>query len=885
MDLDLRNVNAMNYNQLTRLENEAVFESIGTSIAGKNPNEEGWILTKSPFRKDDNPSFGIHLESGHWIDHGTGKKGNIEEAVKLNYGFDDHDMPAVYSKIRDVVQQFRNNEISTGTRSNSTYSSDFQPSALTEYESNSTAKPVPDFWDEQENINLIFTAKNFLKERPDHDVVEQIRDYDGIDFDTLIKYDCGIQDYKGRDFIIMPYPTGAQLYRRDTESKQKVIRNLPGSNVKQSFFGSESVSGTNRLHLCKSPRETMLLSQYVEDEDCIGICSGENTPLSDIQKDFLLTQLKNGCREIFIYFDCDTAQAKANASDIAKNIKRIHPETKVFIVNIHEISDGVCKDLADWVRGGKNLADLMNSKLDEILIPHVSDVEKASLKETTSGIYDKLIPQIQCANVAETKKTKAFWVHDKYGKVKIHHKRFIDMLESQGFMKVYFGTEPVTVRMQQNVLSEINQSKINDFVRSHIESLSEEDLGNEPGVLREEILNAFFNRFTALTGDSNQLMLRARAPKFLTDQKERGYLFYKNGVVEVTAKKAQMFKYSDLNGVIWDNQITDREISITPSDASEAVFSEFIKKLAQGNVEREKALKSSLGYLMHTYKDKPNAKAVILTDEKLVDSVDEAHGGTGKSLLIKSLNYVRQFQYLPGKNFQPSHRFAFQGVCIGDQVILMDDVRPDFDFAGLFNVITDDMDIEQKYKNKISIPFNLSPKIAITTNTAIGGTGNSSSRRQNIVELPDYFNGSRTVDQEFGHTFYDEWDEKEWNRFDNFMISCMQFYLQNGLSDFKKNYEKKKLIIETSPEIVEFFETEIQFDHEYDKKKLYREFLDTFSFSELNFKQARFTDHIKKCGDLHPDVAVRERRSGYTRYIEFVSENRVKVSDDDIFEK
>ncbi len=876
MKLDLSKDKSVNLRPYTRLEIEAVFDSIGAKITGKVPNEEGWIIIKSPLRKEKNASFGIQLDTGNWIDHGTGHKGNVEEAIKQYYGFDDYEMSAVYSKIRDVVKHYRRNENSTGTRDNFSPSTNIQQSASPEYESNSTATSVPEFWKEDEDYNLIFDAMQRLRLSPDHSVIEQTRKYDGIEHRTLIKYKCGIHYSDGYDHLLMPYSTGAQLYRRDAQFN-RVIKNLPGSKTKLVFFGSETAKGTNRLHLCKSPRETMLLSQFVEDDDCIGICSGENTLLSDNQKHFLLTQINNGCSEIYVYFDCDTDDAKENAYDIAKSIKRIHAETKVIMVNIHEISGGTCKDLADWVRDGKNPAELMSSELDEIPTPKISDVEKTYLKETASSINEN--PGLR-AKGAETKKTKPFWVHDRFKNVKINHARFIDMLESHGFIKVYFGDEPVTVRMQENVLSRINQSKINDFVRSYIESLSEEELDSDyPEELREKILNAFFNKFTALTADSNQKMLRGRAPEFLTDQKEKGFLFYKNGVVEVTENSAQMLDYSDLDGVIWNDQIIDREISISPSDASEAVFSKFVDKLAQGNKDREKAIKSSLGYLMHTYKDKPNAKAVILTDEKLIDSVDEAHGGTGKSLLIKSLNFVRQFQYLQGKNFQPSHRFAFQGVHIGDQIILIDDIRPDFDFEGLFNVITDDMAIEQKYKNQISIPFHLSPKIAITTNTAVGGSGNSFNRRQNIVELPDYFDGSRTVDQEFGHTFFDEWDEEEWNRFDNFMISCMQFYLQNGLSDFKKNYEKKKLITETSPESVEFFENEIQFDREYNKKVLYLKFLRLYSLSEFDFKQVRFTKHMKKCGDAHPEVSiVQTGHSGSYLYIEFMSKKRVMDS-------
>jgi DNA primase len=38
-----------------------------------------WWLTRSPWREDKNPSFGVHLESGNYKDFATGEKGDVIE--------------------------------------------------------------------------------------------------------------------------------------------------------------------------------------------------------------------------------------------------------------------------------------------------------------------------------------------------------------------------------------------------------------------------------------------------------------------------------------------------------------------------------------------------------------------------------------------------------------------------------------------------------------------------------------------------------------------------------------------------------------------------------------------------------------------------------------
>jgi hypothetical protein len=117
------------------------------------------------------------------------------------------------------------------------------------------------------------------------------------------------------------------------------------------------------------------------------------------------------------------------------------------------------------------------------------------------------------------------------------------------------------------------------------------------------------------------------------------------------------------------------------------------------------------------------------------------------------------------------------------------------------------MTIEKKGQDAYQIPFKESPKISITTNYTINGSGASHERRIFEVEIANYFNDNLTPEMEFGHLFFAEWDDKEWASFDNFMIRCVQFFLKNGLVQSDKvNLKFRKFKNEMGAEFIEFME-------------------------------------------------------------------------------
>jgi len=213
-------------------------------------------------------------------------------------------------------------------------------------------------------------------------------------------------------------------------------------------------------------------------------------------------------------------------------------------------------------------------------------------------------------------------------------------------------------------------------------------------------------------------------------------------------------------------------------------------------------MESTIGFLMHGHKNLSYCPAVILNDEVISDNPE---GGTGKGIFMNALSHMKKLVTIDGKAFTFERSFAYQLVSADTQILCFDDVKKYFDFERLFSVVTEGLTLEKKNKDAIKIPFSKSPKIAITTNYAIKGAGNSFARRKWELELFQHYTKTFTPQDEFGKLFFGDWDSDEWCIFDNYMIQCLQMYLREGLvqSDFV-NLKIRQLSAETSHDFIEW---------------------------------------------------------------------------------
>lgn len=406
----------------------------------------------------------------------------------------------------------------------------------------------------------------------------------------------------------------------------------------------------------------------------------------------------------------------------------------------------------------------------------------------------KIVPNANVSVIEEVKKSFTpleFWTIDpKNGSVSFKNHLYREFLVENGYWKYYAHKEGsfVLVHVDGNIMREVLAEHIKDFVIDYLYDLEDKrpfnDYSSSIKMQKEDFLS-FLPNISA---------------NFLRDTKDTSYIYYDNCIVALDKDNIHTLNYGDVDGVIWKKNIINRSYAI--SDFDECVFEKFLRNISGGDGSRFNTMRSTIGYMLHRYNDPAYNPAVILNDETISDKPE---GGTGKGIFVKALTKVRKTEYIDGKSFDPKDKFAYQRVNIDTQVIAFQDVLKSFDFELLFSKLTDGMPIEVKFQGQTYIPFEDIAKMIITTNHAIKGDGNSHSRRKWEVEFTKYYNESFTPFTEFGHTLFEDWDDDEWLKFDNFMLSCIQMYLREGLikSEFK-NLRVRQLEVSTSPEFREW---------------------------------------------------------------------------------
>jgi len=425
-----------------------------------------------------------------------------------------------------------------------------------------------------------------------------------------------------------------------------------------------------------------------------------------------------------------------------------------------------------------------------------------------------------------------FWTKSEKGVVKVIHVEFKRFLEDKGFYKYCpeGSKNYVFVRQENYKIDHTTDKEIKDFVLNHLINLEDLSIYN------------YFADTVRLFREEFLTLLSTIDIYFIEDSKNNAYLYYSNGAVKITKSSIEIIDYVDLGGYVWKDHIIDRVFDIC--DVEKCTYKTFIKNICGGEKEekRIKTMESTIGFLLHAHKNLSYCPAVILNDEVITDNPE---GGTGKGIFMNAIAQMKKVVTIDGKSFAFEKSFAYQLVSADTQILVFDDVKKNFDFERLFSVVTEGMTLEKKNKDAIKIPFSKSPKIAITTNYPIKGTGNSFARRKWEVELSQHYNKNHTPLLEFGKLMFGEWDDVEWCQFDNYMIQSLQLYLNNGLMRSNSvNQRIRDLSAETSAEFIDWCGlVEGQIEHPLLRKnrKNYRSVL----YIEFNLANTEFDGKSK----------------------------------------
>lgn len=476
--------------------------------------------------------------------------------------------------------------------------------------------------------------------------------------------------------------------------------------------------------------------------------------------------------------------------------------------------------------------------------------------------------------IDETDNDTIFWNN----KGEIDQVKLFDFLQMKGIGQYYLNgtdhknSDPIFIEISNHKVSEVNETYITILIRDFIiENISDKNL------LRN-VLHSLHKQIRSISG-KNLNLLHVLKPEFIKDTKKKSYLFFENGVVEITAFESQLIEYKNLNGCVWKNDI--KNFHYKEAELYELIenfeFNDFLKEITkdidgQRCKNRVLSLVSIIGYLCHRYKNKKELRAIILLD---AITTGGNNGRTGKTLICEAIGKVRTISIIDGKSFDYKGSFRFSGVQPNTSVMVFDDVSKNFKFEALYPLITTGIEIQKKYKDITFIPFDESPKIAITSNFLLKGEGSSYRGRVFEFEVSNTFTAEYPPIKKYKKRFFDDWNEAEWNMFYNLIARAIKLYLREGLiASDPINLKISRLISQTHSDFVEFAEVNLKMDVDYDKFDLYNSFIK--NYPQISISQRTFTLWLRSWAE-YIGAQVDERHSNMTRKIKFIIKPKAEL--------
>lgn len=381
------------------------------------------------------------------------------------------------------------------------------------------------------------------------------------------------------------------------------------------------------------------------------------------------------------------------------------------------------------------------------------------------------------------------------------------------------------VRVQQNVVHEVDHIHVRDFVMDFTKEVATKD-----------VLNMLYRGQEMYLGPQKLSNLDKVAPEFHRNDRGVQYFYFRNVFWRITKDGIEEKPITALDGAVWAEKIIPfeahrlaeaplRSVKITEEAAARIQdpalrelytghytlepdpvfykhchFYQFIQNCSDfwhdqdepGHTERIEHTGhilnklTCIGYLLHKYRDPAITKAVIAMDGTLSE-VDDPNGRSGKSLIGEAIlqSNLRVVADVDGKKID-TDRYPWEQVDERTDIVFIDDVTKGFNFEHFFPAITGRLQVEKKGQPKFTIPPADTPKFYITTNHAIRGDGGSFRARQATMVFSDWYYEKSETDRwtpvdDFKGRFFDDWDHEQYNYFYNLMAECLRLYFLFGI--------------------------------------------------------------------------------------------------------
>ncbi|MEP6645786.1 MAG: bifunctional DNA primase/polymerase [Saprospiraceae bacterium] len=251
------------------------------------------------------------------------------------------------------------------------------------------------------------------------------------------------------------------------------------------------------------------------------------------------------------------------------------------------------------------------------------------------------------------------------------------------------------------------------------------------------------------------------------------YKFFKNGILEITADRKEIYPFVDRTGsLIWKDQVIDREFKyVGAEEQRKSMYGDFIRKALEGD---PMYVRLCIGWLCCGYK--VDGEDYLLSLEEPMDT--SKGGGTGKGLFMKIL---RQWMSVLITNGESVSRDVDQLIqnWNDEEIDFLDEVPKGFDLGKLKHIITEDSQKKVLYKNIYNIAAADMPKFVISGQwVIITKEDGAIARRVRKLAFSGYFNGRHGVRDEYGGIWPGIWKESDWDGYYSMLADCVKEYKQ-----------------------------------------------------------------------------------------------------------
>lgn len=433
-----------------------------------------------------------------------------------------------------------------------------------------------------------------------------------------------------------------------------------------------------------------------------------------------------------------------------------------------------------------------------------------------------------------------FYSIDDIGAVTTSRTMYADFFIQENFKRITTPDDKILLLVDTNNVVEFFNYKTNivSFLESNIN-----ELGTDINKVRETIA-----RECNTVIYQSYYLIPPTELTYYSDTKNSFGLPFKNGFFYFNGDDGKIMsrEYTDVQGFFSPHKIQSREFEYTEEIG---MFEQFLTRVAIGrevanstdtkNINNE--FQKMFGYLCHTYKNQTNSPCIIFTD---LDANDEnRNGGRGKTIVTKAISQILTTMLKGGKEFDSSYTHVFADLEKKHKVYIIDDVPAGFKYDDLYTIILGDITCQRKGSKAESIEFEHSPKFVITTNWVVRYDEMNASTNRRFLEykFSNYYNQHHTPKDDFGCTFFEDWNAEEWNKFHSFVFRCVKLYLTDEMKqipynktndNFLASFNNQSMSDEFERIIGILFDTEVKFAVN-DFLRIYNHFDNSLRFEKM----------------------------------------------------